>query len=190
MRKKKPHNIREEQTVTHPCSWQGCDKAGEFPAPKSRSQLREHIWFCLEHIRVYNQSWDYFSGMSEAEIAQYQIDAVHGHRPSWAMGITTEQHAAFLHQKVLDELAKLQGISIPKAQHYNPLPPKERDALAVFGLAYPVTLKEIKKRYKELVKRYHPDINNNDKQREEQFKTISQAYKLLINSGFFKDKDK
>lgn len=176
---------REPPKQTHPCSWPECTEEGAFPAPVSRSKLRNFRWFCLEHVRLYNQAWDYFSGMSEAEVAQYQIDALHGHNPTWKMGINSEQHALFLHQKVMDELARLQGIAPIQAHKPNPLPQKERDALALFGLAYPVSLKEIKKRYKELVKRYHPDINNNDKQREERFKTISLAYTLLIKSGFF-----
>lgn len=166
----------------HVCSWPECTSPGEFPAPKSRARLRDYRWFCLEHIRLYNQAWDYFSGMSEAEIAQYQVDAIHGHNPTWKMGVASEQDKTFLHHKLLDEIAKLQGIPMARQKNPNPLPPRERDALSTLGLAYPVTVKEIKKRYKELVKRYHPDINNNDKQREEQFKTISQAYKVLKDS--------
>lgn len=187
MKKKRTSRDKEEQKTLRICAWPECTNQGEYPAPKSRAQLRDYNWFCLEHIRLYNQAWNYFDGMSEEEITQYQIDATHGHRPTWSMGVTDEEQMVFLQQKLLDEIARLRGIIPKKKQGHNPLPPKERDALAVFGLAYPVTRKEIKKRYKELVKRYHPDINNNDKQREEQFKTISQAYKVLMNCGFFND---
>ena len=51
--------------------------------------------------------------------------------------------------------------------------------MAVLDLTPPVTLEIIKRRYKELVKRYHPDANGGDKAAEEKFKQISQAYATL-----------
>lgn len=43
------------------------------------------------------------------------------------------------------------------------------------------SITEIKKAFRELAKKYHPDINPNNKQAEEQFKKISNAYKELSN---------
>ena len=51
----------------------GCPHAGEYRAPKSRAQLNDYWWFCLEHVRAYNAAWDFYRGMSPAEIeAEYQ----------------------------------------------------------------------------------------------------------------------
>jgi len=49
-------------------------------------------------------------------------------------------------------------------------------------LTGPVTLHEVKARYKELVKRHHPDTNGGDKEAEERLKLINQAYTTLKNT--------
>jgi DnaJ-class molecular chaperone len=51
--------------------------------------------------------------------------------------------------------------------------------MAIFNLSHPITLADVKTRYKELVKRHHPDANGGDKQAEERFKLITQAYTVL-----------
>src|SRR5437773_7687146 len=68
------------------CEWPGCASGGTHRAPKGRMREREYWRFCLEHVREYNQSYNYFSGMSEDAVARYQKDAVTGHRPTWKMG--------------------------------------------------------------------------------------------------------
>ena len=51
--------------------------------------------------------------------------------------------------------------------------------MAIFNLSHPITLADVKTRYKELVKRHHPDANGGDKAAEERFKLITQAYTVL-----------
>ena len=46
----------------------GCGAQGEYRAPKSRQNLQEYWWFCLEHVRAYNGSWDFYKGMSPGQI--------------------------------------------------------------------------------------------------------------------------
>src|SRR5437868_5385867 len=50
------------------CDISGCDCVGEYRAPKSPRQLTDYFWFCLDHVRAYNASWDYYAGMSTDEI--------------------------------------------------------------------------------------------------------------------------
>ncbi len=54
----------------------------------------------------------------------------------------------------------------------------ELNAMRVLGLSYPVTKKNLKKRYHDLVKRFHPD-KNGGKKGEEKLKIINQAYTLI-----------
>ncbi len=67
------------------CESPGCSLPGDYRAPKNR-ELSEHYWFCLEHVREYNLNWDYFSGMSVAEVEAYNRKAGTWERPSWPMG--------------------------------------------------------------------------------------------------------
>ena len=53
--------------------------------------------------------------------------------------------------------------------------------MAILDLRPPVTTDQIKRRYKELVKLYHPDANGGDKVAEEKFKQISIAYATLTS---------
>jgi curved DNA-binding protein CbpA len=55
------------------------------------------------------------------------------------------------------------------------------DALQVLGLCGPATIKEIKKRYRQLLKEWHPDLSSTDqKNRKEKTAEIVVAYKKLI----------
>ena len=57
---------------------------------------------------------------------------------------------------------------------------KERQAILILGLEFPVTEYEAKARYKVLVKRHHPDANGGDKRAEERFKKINEAYDIIM----------
>ena len=52
------------------------------------------------------------------------------------------------------------------------------------NLDWPVSLKEIKERYKELVKLHHPDANGGDRDSEERLKKIIHAYTHLLSCGY------
>lgn len=181
--KKKPM----EEAHIEPCAWQGCGEHGSYPAPKSRENLKEYQYFCLDHVRQYNKSWNYFMGMSHYEADSYKYNAILGHRPTWKMGIHDPRRNAHIIDSIFAELDELLGTERGAASaHTTPaIPRTERDALAVMGLPYPVTLEDIKKRYKELVKKYHPDVNKNDPDTEERFKQIAEAYRYLKDCGYF-----
>src|ERR1700752_2054474 len=56
---------------------------------------------------------------------------------------------------------------------------KFRDYYDVLGLARTATDDEIKKAYRTLARKYHPDINPGDKTAEEKFKELNEAYEVL-----------
>src|ERR1700751_5669322 len=71
------------------CEWPGCQSRGPHRAPKGRENARQYFHFCLDHVREYNQSYNFFSGMNAEAVARYQKDALTGHRPTWKMGANT-----------------------------------------------------------------------------------------------------
>jgi hypothetical protein len=172
-----------------PCSARSCKGEGAFRVPKARDRLDEHLWFCLEHARKHNEHWDYFNGMSEAEIEAFRVDAVTGHRPTWPLG----KRAPHVHRApgfrsfsdaygvFEDESAKLAAAERRRAER--PLTRPQALALDVLNLEAGASLHQIKARYKELVKRFHPDANGGDRGAEERLKRVIQAYGVLRASG-------
>src|SRR5918995_5146419 len=69
------------------CEHPGCGVRGPYRAPKGRGQEGRYFQFCLDHVRAYNASYNYFAGMTDAAVAAYQKEAIIGHRPTWTMGV-------------------------------------------------------------------------------------------------------
>jgi hypothetical protein len=162
-----------------PCDWPGCDVAGDFRAPWSPQELSQYRWFCLDHVRVYNASWNYYAGMSEIEVeADVRRDTV-WRRPSWPLGGRPRPGA-----NGTDAFADPFGLFTDQQAPQAPPSPAtpEGEAMIVFDLRPPVTLKTVKARYKELVKLHHPDANGGDQASEEKIKRINQAYATIMNS--------
>jgi hypothetical protein len=65
------------------CDHPDCLSPATARAPKSRSLMDQHYWFCQPHAAEYNRNWDFFAGMSEAEIRARQADSFVGDRPTW-----------------------------------------------------------------------------------------------------------
>ena len=163
------------------CDQAGCTAEGLYRAPKSRERLNDYFVFCLEHVRDYNQTWDFYRGMSQEQIeAHIRFDTV-WQRPSWPLGNFKMNG----HCDPLDEIGEGFGLfgkqrEEKRAAHRDWVArsPEEK-ALLLLGLKPPPVFAEIKARYKELVKRFHPDANGGDKGAEEQLKLINQAYSTL-----------
>lgn len=58
----------------------------------------------------------------------------------------------------------------------------KRDYYEVLGIQKGASEDEIKKAYRKMAKKYHPDLNPGDKQAEKSFKEISEAYEVLSDS--------
>ncbi len=159
----------------------GCGAQGEYRAPKSRQNLQDYWWFCLEHVRAYNGSWDFYKGMSPGQIeAQLRADTA-WQRPSWPLGRLGSHHA-WESEHLRDPLRVLSAAGLRQgAAHRHPdHPPSElREPLATLGLSWPTTLDQVKLRYKELAKRHHPDANGGSRESEEHLKTINIAYATI-----------
>jgi len=179
-------------TPTRPCDHPGCAAGGEFRAPKSRLELREYFWFCLDHVRAYNLAWNYYAGMSDREIeAEIRRDTV-WQRPSWRLG---DRHGPGYAGRVRDYFGVFSAHPEPTGQHRHgsgdrahaadrrALSAREQ-ALDVFEIEPPFTAVRLKARYKTLVKLHHPDAHGGDKAAEEKLKIINQAYATLKASYF------
>lgn len=174
-----PTSAQDEDPAVKNCDSPGCDLPGEFRAPKSREQLRDYHWFCLEHVRAYNSAWNYYADMSEDEVEGERRADTYWHRPTWPFkGDGTSNEAIKDTFGLFDEEMAARKET---KERYSATAP-ELAALAVLNLSPPVTRQAIKSRYKELVKRHHPDANGGSKEAEERLKEINRAYETLTRA--------
>ncbi len=175
------------------CDHPGCQEEARFPAPKSRERQDGRWHFCLDHVRQYNAGWDFFRGMTDADIEKYQREDALGHRPTWKLGTKPQDEDPKVWVKddlgILADVGIRMGEARPKSTAELRLPPREREAFVTLGfelagLSLPLGKGVLKKQYKTMVKRYHPDANGGDKEAEERLKTITQAYAYLQSRGY------
>lgn len=181
------------QPQTVPCNWPGCAAHGEFRAPQGRGREGKFFLFCLAHVREYNNTYNYFSGMSDSEVAAFQKSAITGHRPTWAMGARAagadpgerlRASGTFGHGDPFGLFPEA-GAERPAADDpaRKPVGKLARKALADLHLEPGATKPEIKAQFKLLVKRHHPDANGGDTGSEDRLREIIQAYNYLKQAG-------
>ena len=169
-----------ERSPVRACDHPGCQLEGEHRAPQARDRLDSYYWFCLDHARAYNAGWDYYAGMSSQQIEQEVRRDTTWQRPTWKLGVNGgnphKLHDVFGILDDDDDGGPSAAASHPRRSFH------EADAMRTLGVNDPLTLAELKTRYKELVKQFHPDANGGDRLAEEKFKTINSAYTILLAS--------
>jgi hypothetical protein len=181
------------------CQWKGCDRPGPHRAPKGRGRDGEYFSFCVDHVREYNASYNYFDGMSDEQVTDFQKDAMTGHRPTWKVGANSWAHGtkegrtgipgvgtddgAFRDTHGLFAEQARAAREEPLEQRRRHLKPIERKSLEALHLTEAASKAEIKSRFKELVKRHHPDANGGDTRSADTLREIIQAYNYLKQAG-------
>jgi DnaJ-domain-containing protein 1 len=173
------------------CDQIGCERAGVHRAPKARDRAGEYWYFCRQHAADYNGRWNYFAGMSDAEIAAYQSAAATGHRPTWTFKASRSDrvcadYRAYEGERRADVFGLFRGrraqarAGPPRAPRLTRLQTLALEALA---LEEGADAARIRARYAELVKRYHPDVNGGDRACEAQLERVIRAYQTLKAAG-------
>lgn len=198
----RPAEAKREPAAGAPCEWKGCTKPGAHKAPKGRGRDGEYYVFCVEHVRQYNASYNYFDGMSDSEVESFRKDAVTGHRPTRPLGANAAAAVGSGARAAspaggADPSAAAERLRDPHAffaqraraareeakNAQRKLKPLEKKSLDMLNLTASATKDEIKSRYKELVKQHHPDANGGDPRSADKLREIIQAYNLLKAAG-------
>ncbi len=175
----------ENKRSVYLCDHSNCAELGEYKAPKSRLKLNEYYLFCLKHITNYNKSWNFYKGLNVNQIElSIRKDAIWD-RPSWPLkgnpnNIISQLKEFFNNDYGLFEKEKDFQNFLKNKTVDEKLTNKEYKSLKILGLSLPISLEKIKKKYKKLVKIFHPDVNDNNKKAENHFKEINEAYKMLL----------
>jgi len=181
----KTRDLSWEKTYLKICDKEECNENGKYKAPKSRIKLNEYYYFCLNHVKEYNKSWDFYKGLTVNQIEKAMCKDTIWNRPSWPLKGKPS--------KIMDQINELLNNDnnfFEKDSYYygfyknklidETLTAEQNNALKLLNLELPVNLDQIKKKYKKLVKIFHPDVNGNNKEAENKFKEINESYKILL----------
>jgi len=192
----KPDQNRLLRDAFPACDRPGCNEPGLYPAPKGRGHEGQYHRFCLDHVREYNKSYNYFSGLPDEAVIKHQKDDMIGHRPTWALGVNSwarnrkgssgDRPGGFAHRfSAYDPFGLFPdaAASADARSKQRPLKRAERKCLRQLNLEDSATKADIKSRFKELVKRLHPDHNKGDRTSEDKLREVIQAYNYLRQAG-------
>jgi len=154
------------------CDFPGCEKPGEYRAPKDRG-LKEYYWFCLEHVQAYNARWNYYAN----EFAEDEENPKKKAKMHFRSKV--DYQFGYRMQDDFEFFGSYGGnFSSRKEVYFNT---KEKEFLEIMEMdGKDVSLATLKKQYKKLAKKHHPDMHRNDKKAEEKFKQLTAAYKALL----------
>ena len=160
------------------CEWELCKEAGKYKAPAEKDNSRNFRLFCKEHIKLFNKNWNYFDGMSQNEIENFLKSDLTWHRPTQKFG-SSDNFFNVLWNNTLSDKFKI----FNDKKHLNvknkKLSEKDRDAFIIMCLEFSADWKTIQKKFKTLVKKFHPDKHYGNKQYEDKLKKITLAYSHL-----------
>ena len=168
------------------CDWNNCFEVGEYRAPIEKDNSKNYRLLCLKHIKEFNQNWNYFAGMSDSQVINFLKSDATWHKKTQSFS-SSDNFFKVLWNNALDEkiniFEKINHEHIGKSK----LSEKDRHALEILGLNYQANWADIQKKFKSLVKKYHPDKNLGSKKYEDLLKKITLAYSQL-KSTVNKDK--
>jgi hypothetical protein len=179
------------------CAAPGCDEAGEFRAPGVQAPgfdgPGDYRWFCLDHVRAHPAE----EIVARIERADETLEA---QSPTYGWERETR---AFGQNAGIDGVPRWADFSDPldainkraKARRARAEPTarkdgvfvsvEERRALETLGLPLDADRKELRGRYSQLVRKYHPDRNGGDRSYETRLQQAVEAYQLLRRAAAF-----
>jgi DnaJ domain len=180
------------------CAVPGCPHEGEFRAPASRAPSYDgppqYRWLCLEHIREFNAAYDYFAGMNADQIYAAQAP-MHGWEsesrtfraagsadlpPRWAdFKDPIDALGARFRERMDEAREEARQAADPRFTR------EEHRALKVMGLGADSDRRTLRRRYADLLRRYHPDKNGGDRSHEKALQAVIEAYTALAKAKAF-----
>ena len=160
------------------CEWKNCKEFGKYKAPVEKDNSKNFKLLCKEHIKMFNKSWNYFDGMSQEEIKIFLRSDLTWHKPTQTFG-SSDNFFNILWNNALSDKFKI----LHEKKYFNGnnrrLSEKDKDAFGIMGLESNTDWATVQKKFKTLVKKFHPDKNLGNKKYEDKLKKITLAYSHL-----------
>jgi len=161
------------------CEWENCKESGDFKAPLEKDNCRKYKWLCEEHIKLFNKSWNYFEGMGQSEIENFLKSDLTWHRPTQEFGSADNFFNILWNNALDDKFNFFKKDKIRNNSSNIKFNEKDKDAFQIMGLELNAGWPVIQKKFKTLVKKFHPDRNAGNKEFENKLKKITLAYSHL-----------
>ena len=161
------------------CEWENCKEIGKFKAPLEKDNSKNYKWLCDEHIKLFNKNWNYFDGMSQNEIENFLKSDLTWHRPTQKFGSSDNFFNILWNNALSDKFKIFKKEGSIHINSNKELCEKDKDAFIIMGLEFNADWPSIQKKFKTLVKKFHPDRNSGNKQFEDKLKKITLAYSHL-----------
>ena len=161
------------------CEWSNCKENGEFKAPLEKDNSKSYRWLCEDHIKLFNKNWNYFDGMDQNEIENFIKSDLTWHRPTQKFGSSDNFFNILWNNALNDNFNFFKQEKVLNSLGTNKLSEKDKDAFKIMELEINTSWPIIQKKFKTLVKKFHPDRNAGNKEFENKLKKITLAYSHL-----------
>ncbi|MGE0409187.1 MAG: J domain-containing protein [Amphiplicatus sp.] len=176
--------------ATRLCEAPDCSHRAAVRVAKNPREMQAKLWLCVQHAHEHNRRWNFFEGLSEPEAEAARLATLYGDRPTWSMGRNDRARAA--HPRGFGDLQDAFGLFADaprrppmqaKMRNGRVLPKLQAQAFETLGLRATAAGPDIRRRYAELLRRYHPDANGGDRSAESQLAAVVKAHQILKKAG-------
>ena len=164
------------------CDWKNCSEIANYKAPIEKDSSKKFRLLCLKHIKEFNKNWNYFSGMINEQIYEFIKSDMTWHKPTQSFSSSDNFFKILWNNTLNDETikSKFEDKFFNKNQfNFNH---NDVKAFNILGLSVGLKWEKIQKKFKKLVKKFHPDMNSGNKKYEDKLKVITLAYTQLKNT--------
>ena len=88
------------------CDWNNCSEEGLYKAPKERDNSKDYRLLCLNHVKEFNKSWNYFTGMSDEQIVDFLRSDMTWHKPTQSFSSSDNFFKVLWSNALKDEMDK------------------------------------------------------------------------------------
>ena len=164
------------------CDWNNCCKEGQYKAPKERDNSKNFRLLCLEHVKEFNKSWNYFSGMDNTQILEFLKSDITWHKPTQSFSSSDNFFKVLWNNTLKDEMDKIKFNNDFNNMNKFKFNNSDIKAFDILGITVGLKWEKIQDKFKKLVKKFHPDKNAGNKKFEDKLKVITLAYTQLKNT--------
>ena len=161
------------------CEWENCKESGKFKAPQEKDNSKNYKWLCKEHIKLFNKNWNYFEGMSQDEIEDFLKSDLTWHRPTQKFASSDNFFNILWNNALSDKFNFFKQEKMTNDFTVRKLSEKDKDAFRIMELELNADWSIVQKKFKTLVKKFHPDRNAGNKRFEDKLNKITLAYSHL-----------